>query len=103
MIPPRKSNTRPVDFDAELYKARHAVENAFADIKRFRGFATRYFKLAVTYIELASLAAWYVSTTKGHRKASPHARKRSRSKPTGGTKPRQQRLDLTKSRSRQRE
>lgn len=100
MIPPRKSNTKPVDFDADLYKARHAVENAFADIKRFRGFATRYFKLAVTYIELASLAAWYVSTTKGHRKASPHARKTSRSKPTGGTKPRQQKLDLNRSRPR---
>ncbi len=92
VIPPRSSNTRPVIFDPGLYKARHAVENAFADLKRFRGIAMRSHKLAVTFLELASLAAWYVSTTPGHRKTSPHVKPDSTGMPTLGDKPRQGRF-----------
>lgn len=74
VIRPNKNRTKPVPFDVAEYKARHAVENAFADMKRFRGIATRYCKLAVTFLEMACLVAWYVSTTAKHRKPSPHHR-----------------------------
>jgi len=34
----------PIDHDAFLYQARHAVENLFAKRKHFRSLATRYDK-----------------------------------------------------------
>lgn len=92
VIPPRKSNTKPVIFDPVLYKARHAVENAFADLKRFRGIAMRTCKLGNCFIELACLVAWYVSTTEGHRKPSPHLTTDSTGTPTLGDRPRQGRF-----------
>ena len=33
----------------DAYKARHLAENAFADVKQFRGIATCYCKLALTF------------------------------------------------------
>jgi transposase len=40
---------RPVDFDTEVYKGRAAVEQSFNLFKQWRGIATRYDKLAITY------------------------------------------------------
>lgn len=40
---------RPPEFDAEAYKDRNVVERSFALIKQWRGIATRYDKLAITY------------------------------------------------------
>ncbi len=40
---------RPPAFDAEAYKDRNVVERSFALIKQWRGIATRYDKLAITY------------------------------------------------------
>ena len=44
VIPPRKHRKTPIDYDSEMYKWRHLVENYFAKIKEFRGIATRYDK-----------------------------------------------------------
>ncbi len=44
VIPPRKHRKIQLDYDAEMYKWRHLVENYFAKIKEFRGIATRYDK-----------------------------------------------------------
>lgn len=77
VIPPqRKPNRKPlkVECDMEAYKARHLVENAFADLKQFRGIATRYCKLAETFSELLSLVFWHLNTKEGRRGASPHSR-----------------------------
>ena len=77
VIPPqrqrwRKSPEPSCDMDA--YRARHLVENAFADLKQFRGIATRYCKLAETFSELLSLVFWHLNTKEGRRGASPHSR-----------------------------
>jgi transposase len=44
VIPPRKHRKTQIDYDAQMYKWRHLVENYFAKIKEFRGIATRYDK-----------------------------------------------------------
>jgi transposase len=55
---PRKENSKAgnAHMDWCLYKYRHLVENAFLRIKRYRGVATRYDKLARNYASIVALA-----------------------------------------------
>ena len=55
---PRKENSKTGNghMDWCLYKYRHLVENAFLRIKRYRGIATRYDKLARNYARNVALA-----------------------------------------------
>ena len=56
---PFKSNRRvQLQYNSISYKDRHLVENFFADLKHFRGIATRYCKLADSFVGLINLAAW---------------------------------------------
>jgi transposase len=48
---------RPPAFDAEIYKGRNVVERSFSRSKQWRGLATRYDKLAITYRAAAVLQA----------------------------------------------
>lgn len=48
---------RPPAFDADAYKRRNVVERHFALTKQWRGLATRYDKLAITYRAAVVLAA----------------------------------------------
>lgn len=48
---------RPPGFDAEAYKDRNVVERSFNLAKQWRGLATRYDKLAITYRAAAVLHA----------------------------------------------
>lgn len=54
---PRKSNSTKAnpDFDKELYKSRHLVENLFAKLKHFRAFATRFDKLTRNFESVVSI------------------------------------------------
>ena len=49
VIPPRSNRKQRIDYDKEMYKWRHLIENYFAKIKEFRGIATRYDKTDVSY------------------------------------------------------
>ena len=49
------------DYDKDLYKARHLIENFFAKLKQFRAIATRYDKTARNFlagVHLAATAVW---------------------------------------------
>ena len=61
MIPPRPNRVRPPEFDRELYKARHLIENFFCKLKQFRAIATRYDKRAINFLAgvyAASILIW---------------------------------------------
>src|SRR5215468_8328021 len=57
VIPPRPNRLTPPDFDRDLYKARHLVENFFCKLKQFRAIATRYDKTARNFLAAIHLAA----------------------------------------------
>ena len=60
-IPSKLNRTTFRDYDKELYKARHLIENFFAKLKQYRALATRYDKLKVNFmgaIYLAATAIW---------------------------------------------
>jgi len=48
---------RPPAFDADDYRGRNVIERSFCDQKQWRGIATRYYKLAITYRGGAVLSA----------------------------------------------
>jgi transposase len=61
VIPPKSNRKIKRDYDEELYKARHLIENFFAKLKQFRAIATRYDKRASNFlgaIYLASSITW---------------------------------------------
>jgi transposase len=56
-----RAGGRPPAFDAEVYKQRNTVERSFNVFKQWRGLATRYDKLALTYrggIVLRTITIW---------------------------------------------
>src|SRR6516164_6363320 len=57
VIPPRKNRRPGRDFDRDLYKARHLIENFFCKLKQFRAIATRYDKTARNFLAAVHLAA----------------------------------------------
>jgi len=52
-----RAGGRPPAFDVDAYKGRNVVERSFNAIKQWRGLATRYDKLALTYRAGALLRA----------------------------------------------
>lgn len=57
VIPSKLSRLEPREYDRELYKSRHLIENFFCKLKQFRAIATRYDKTARNF-----LAAIYLSS-----------------------------------------
>lgn len=56
VIPPKSNRTTPRQYDKELYKARHLIENFFCKLKQFRAIATRYDKRARNFLAAIYLA-----------------------------------------------
>ena len=60
-IPPRKNRKEQRQYDKDLYRLRHLVENAFLHLKRWRGVATRYAKNSASFlaaVQIRCLALW---------------------------------------------
>jgi transposase len=57
VIPPKRNRIAPREYDRDLYKARHLIENFFAKLKQYRAIATRYDKRAVNFLGAIYLAA----------------------------------------------
>lgn len=56
-IPPKRNRKEQRDYDKELYKARHLIENFFCKLKQYRAIATRYDKTACNFLAAVYLAA----------------------------------------------
>lgn len=57
VIPPRRNRKHLREYDKELYKARHLIENFFLRLKQYRAIATRYDKRARNFLGAIYLAA----------------------------------------------
>lgn len=57
VIPPKSNRKSPRDYDKEMYKARHLIENFFCKLKQYRAIATRYDKTARNFLAAIHLAA----------------------------------------------
>lgn len=63
-IPGKKNRKIPIEYDTDLYKKRHKVENMFAKLKDWRRVAMRYDRCAHTFlaaITLAAIVAFYLN------------------------------------------
>ena len=61
VIPPRSHRKTPRDYDQYLYKERNAIERMFCRLKQFRRIASRYDKLAssfMSFLYVASISIW---------------------------------------------
>jgi len=57
VIPPKANRKIQREYDKDLYKARHLIENFFAKLKLYRAIATRYDKTARNFLAAIHLAA----------------------------------------------
>lgn len=60
VIPPKRNRLEPREYDRELYKAWHLIETFFARLKQYQAIATRYDKLAESFLGAIYLAATVV-------------------------------------------
>ena len=60
VIPPRSNRIAPRQYDRCAYRARNLIERFFNRIKQFRRIATRYDKLAKSFLSFIHLACAFV-------------------------------------------
>jgi len=60
VIPPRSNRVNPRAFDRHIYKDRNLIDRFFNRIKQFRRIATRYDKLAQSFLAFVHLACAFV-------------------------------------------
>jgi len=61
VIPPKKNRKIQREYDKDIYKLRHLVENAFMHLKQWRGIATRYAKNVSSFlaaVQIRCIAIW---------------------------------------------
>lgn len=62
-IPPKKNRKTLYEYDKEIYKKRHIIENSFGKLKDWRRIATRYDRCAHTFraaITIAVIVIWWI-------------------------------------------
>jgi len=59
-IPPKTNNPNPWQCDWWVYKERHLVECFFSKLKNFRRVATRYDKLATSFLAFVYIASIFI-------------------------------------------
>lgn len=57
VIPSKSNRKNPRDYDTCLYKERNKIERMYGKLKHFRRIATRYDKLASSYLSFVFVAA----------------------------------------------
>lgn len=57
VIPPRSNRKQEIIYDKELYKERNRIERLFGHLKMQRAVATRFDKLARSFLDTLYLAA----------------------------------------------
>lgn len=62
VIPPKSNRKGFFDFDRDIYRWRHLIENTFAKLKEFRAIATRYDKTDNSYAANIYLAATVIAS-----------------------------------------
>jgi transposase len=62
VIPPKTNRKAAIDFDRDMYRWRHLIENTFAKLKEFRAVATRYDKTDTSYAATIHLAAAVIAS-----------------------------------------
>lgn len=60
VIPPRSNRINPRQYDHNVYRGRNLVERFFGRIKQFRRIATRYDKLARSFLSFIHIACAFV-------------------------------------------
>lgn len=60
VIPPRSNRLTQRSFDHHLYQDRNLIERFFARLKHFRRIATRYDKLASSFLSFVHLACAFI-------------------------------------------
>lgn len=60
VIPPKSNRKHPRGYDVDLYKERNVIERMYGKLKQFRRVATRYDKLASSYLAFVLVAAIYL-------------------------------------------
>jgi transposase len=61
VIPPKKNRKLQREYDKDIYRLRHLVENAFLKLKQWRGIATRYAKNTDSFlaaVRIRCIAIW---------------------------------------------
>jgi transposase len=57
VIPSSANRAEPIEYDEAMYRERNKVERLFGRLKQFRRIATRYEKLAITFLAMIHLVA----------------------------------------------
>ena len=60
VIPPIRSRCKKLPYDKELYRGRNRIERFFNKLKQFRRIATRYDKLAKTFLAAVLLVSAFL-------------------------------------------
>jgi len=60
VIPPRSMRNEQREYDKILYEERNNIERMFGKLKHFRRVATRYDKLAVSYMSFVMVASIFL-------------------------------------------